>query len=115
MRSARTVSNVIRMTFGGGGAAAPAIALPAKQRAHSKRRIRYIEYEKFIIVEAARLQQADRPLMAGSATPMHLLRTCGRRCVAFKPLQQIPRLRRERRRGESLEVGLEFADCLGLA
>src|SRR5450631_1396607 len=98
MRSARTVSNVIRMTFGGGGAAAPAIALPAKQRAHSKRRIRYIEYEKFIIVEAARLQQADRPLMAGSATPMHY---CGLVVADASPSSRFSKSRAFGENGES--------------
>src|SRR5713226_3707473 len=54
MRSARIVSSVIRMTLGsrgagGRGAAAPAIALAARQRTHSNPRGGNIGYKKSII------------------------------------------------------------------
>src|SRR6266849_8614132 len=128
MRSARVVSSVIRMTLGsrgagGRGAAAPAIALATEQRTHSKPRVRNIGYKKSIIGGfVARMDRVivgrwrDGRLARPAGTPgtpyPTLLRLCGRGRVPLEPFQQLPRLRRKRRIGESLEVGLEFADCL---
>src|SRR5713101_274068 len=129
MRSARIVSSVIRMTLGsrgagGRGAAAPAIALATEQRTHSKPRVRNIGYKKSIIggfvasygprgcrtVEGRAPREPALSEVEGSSraespgTPcLTLLRLCGRGRVPLEPFQQLSRLGRKRRIGESLE------------
>src|ERR1700687_146611 len=94
MRSARTVSTVMRMILGGlilGGGAAPANALAAKQTTHSSWRI--TDMEKSLSPENLRLRRRGKRRLYRRVvrlTPRHLLPGAWLRPVPARHLSSVP-------------------------